>query len=337
LEVGRYLKPFEKKFLEGFTTEFGYPVIVKGMNAVETAKVMAAHWGRYSSPVAIGLDASRFDQHVSVDALKWEHSWYNAKGDDQLRRLLSWQLVNKVTGIARDGLVKYVVDGRRMSGDINTSLGNCIIMSSIVLAYLEHHQVPAHLVNNGDDCVLILDEKDRPRLSMIDEWFTDFGFKLTQEEPVYRLEQIEFCQCHPVCVGGEWRMVRNPRTAMSKDSVAIKSWRNRQEFDSWRNAISTCGISLTDGVPVWDSYYRNLWAPRPGRIDKCGMYYLSKGMTDKSTPVAASTRLSFYHAFGLTPDQQVAIEQSLPAVRWESALPTLNSLTVAERRVSPLL
>lgn len=337
LEVGRYLKPYEKKFLDGFRKAYGYPVVVKGMNAVQTAGVIASHWAQYSSPMAVGLDASRFDQHVSKDALEWEHSWYNAKGDENLARLLRWQLVNKVTGLARDGLVKYTVEGRRMSGDINTSLGNCILMSSIVLAYLDKHQIKAHLVNNGDDCVLIMERHDYARLACIDDWFSDYGFKLTREEPVYQMEQIEFCQCHPVQVGQEWRMVRNPRTAMSKDAVSIKGWRNQAEFDSWRNAISTCGKSLTDGVPVWYRYYDNMWAPRPGRLDRCGMEYLARGLEDRKSEVLESTRVSFYRAFGIMPDAQVAIEQSLPRVAWESALPTMTSLSIAERRVSQLL
>jgi hypothetical protein len=50
----------------------------------------------------------------------------------ELAELLKWQLQNK--GFARtiDGLIKYSVEGCRMSGDMNTALGNCTIMCALV-------------------------------------------------------------------------------------------------------------------------------------------------------------------------------------------------------------
>ncbi|MBC7344441.1 MAG: hypothetical protein H5U03_03285, partial [Clostridia bacterium] len=31
------------------------------------------HWGAFDNPVAIGQDYSKFDQHISKDALQYEH------------------------------------------------------------------------------------------------------------------------------------------------------------------------------------------------------------------------------------------------------------------------
>lgn len=314
LEVGRYLKLFEKRLFCSFESVFGYKVICKGLNASETATVMRANWDSYRRPVAIGLDASRFDQHVSSEALRWEHSVYNAVFDSpELRRLLKWQLHNK--GVARTGKyrVDYETEGCRMSGDINTSLGNCLIMSSIVLCYCETYGIDARLSNNGDDCVVILDESQIERMAGIDAWFLEFGFTLTRDPAVRVFEEIQFCQCQPVLTSTGWRMVRNPFTAMSKDAVSLMSWDTDLAIRQWANAIGTCGLSLTSGVPVWEQWYRRLVVYGGGanggsveHIQETGMHYMSKGV--KGGVVTQEARYSFYLAFGITPDLQLALE-----------------------------
>lgn len=328
VEVGRYLKCFEKSVFGGFAKTFGYDVILKGLNAEGVAKQLRENWTHFRKPVAIGLDASRFDQHVSVDALKFEHTFYNMKFQSpELARLLSWQLRNKGFGRCDDGFVKYETDGCRMSGDINTGLGNCIIMCSIVLEYFKVHNLKARLSNNGDDCIVICESHDLYKLDGIDAWFREFGFKLTREPTVDVFERVEFCQTQPVFTGCGWRMVRNPFTASSKDCVSLLSWANELEFSRWRNAIATCGLSLTTGVPFWEKFYRNIWSPVQSSnaveaIYDSGMGYMARGVS--SCQITPESRLSFYLAFGLTPDEQVALEDEMPNVHWCEPEPVIN-------------
>lgn len=315
VEVGRYLKLFEKALCEGFRRAFGYCVILKGMNADQVGNTLAAHWQVFSHPVAVGLDASRFDQHVSRQALEWEHSVYNAVfRSPELRRLLRWQLDNRGVGRTEGKRVDYRVSGCRMSGDINTGMGNCLIMSSIVIAYCESVGIVYRLANNGDDCVVFLDKADLPRLAGLDQWFLDFGFTLTREAPCYRLEEVEFCQFHPVRVATGWRMVRDPRIAMSKDCVSLVSWATEKDFRYWASAVGACGSALTAGVPVWAAWYGILQRVGGGgtagvseRVNECGAYYWSRGVTPCS--ITDESRASFYYAFGITPDEQVALEE----------------------------
>lgn len=310
--VGRYLKPFEKNMFAGFARTYGYNVVCKGLNAGQTAEQLRENWDVFSDPVAIGLDASRFDQHVSRQALEFEHGFYNSIfRSSELKELLSWQLSNRGVGNAEGKKLKYQVDGCRMSGDINTSLGNCIIMSSIVLGYFDEYGVEARLANNGDDCVVICDRKSLRKLEAIDDWFRDFGFVLTREPVVDVFERIEFCQTQPVLTSTGWRMVRNPFTASSKDVVSLLSWTTEVEFDRWRGAISSCGLSLTRGVPYWEAFYDRLG----GIIDenscntvmKSGMGYMARGVVADSY-ISPETRFSFWLAFGLTPDEQTSLE-----------------------------
>lgn len=314
VEVGRYLKLFEKELCAGFGRAFGYDVVLKGKNADQVGETLAAHWASFKRPVAVGLDASRFDQHVSRQALQWEHSVYNGVfRSEQLARLLKMQLRNR--GIARtEGMrLDYRTEGCRMSGDINTGMGNCLIMSSIVLAYFDHVGIDARLANNGDDCVVFCEASQLAALDGLDKWFLEFGFTLTRETPCYRLEEVEFCQFHPVLLGTGWRMVRNPLVAMSKDCVSVVGWDKDSEVAAWAHAVGTCGLALTAGVPVWEAWYSRLQrlgvAGTSGlveRVEDCGATYWAKGCSVGQ--VTAEARVSFYHAFGITPDMQEALE-----------------------------
>lgn len=314
LEVGRYLKLFEAELCQGFRRAFGYKVVLKGLNADQVAQQLRDNWEQFADPVGFGLDASRFDQHVSVDALKFEHGVYNQVfKSDELARLLKWQLRNRGFARAVDGGFSYEVEGCRMSGDINTGMGNCLIMSCIVLAYIEYKQVNARLANNGDDCVVICDRRDLGAFEDIASWFLDFGFTLTREQTHDVFERLEFCQFQPVQLSTGWRMVRNPLVAMSKDATSLLSWSTPDDIAAWFGAIGTCGLSLTRGVPVWEAWYRRLI--RMGKatsaatdfIMDSGLGYASRGVL--AGVVDDNARVSFYKAFGIMPDTQEALEE----------------------------
>ena len=170
----------------------------------------------------------------------------------------------------------------------------------------------------------MLEAADLHKLRGIDQWFLDMGFVLTSETPVYVLEQVEFCQAHPVWVGDGYRMVRDIRTTPAKDMVSLLGWDNASNFNAWRNAIAACGQSLTSGVPVWESFYNALGeAPAPDwaeeRIWDTGMGYMAKGV--ETAQITERGRYSFYLAFGMTPDWQVAIEESFSPISFSEPQP----------------
>lgn len=313
VEVGRYLKLFEKELLRGFERTFGYTVIVKGKNATQTATCMRESWDQFREPMGVGLDASRFDQHVSKDALRFEHSVYNSIFTDAyLSELLEMQLVNQGRAYINGHKVAYTTNGCRMSGDMNTSMGNCMLMSLIVLGYCESIGLNARLVNNGDDCVLIVEKNNIQKLEGIDKWFLDFGFKLTREEAVSVFEEIEFCQCHPVWTESGWRMTRDPHKAPTKDMVSLQTWQTADEVRNWRAAIGRCGTELSTGVPFWQSFYEKFGAGGGEHgvdefVKKSGLGYMARGI--QGCPISDRARVSFWKAFGMLPDEQIALEE----------------------------
>lgn len=317
--VGRYLRPVEKRVYQAVGKAWGGRTILKGLNARDTAMAMRRMWDQFDQPVALGLDASRFDQHVSAEALRWEHGVYLSmfRGDarNELRELLSWQIHNAGVAFLPEAKVKYSVEGCRMSGDMNTSTGNCLLMSMMVYQWALNIGVRCRLANNGDDCVVIMEARDLPTFtSGLNEQFTRWGFTLTSEPPTRVFEEIEFCQCHPVFDGEEWLMVRNFNTSVSKDLVTLLDVES--SFGKWASAIGECGLSLTGGLPVLQDFYHCLKQCGHGRYrgEVEGVYFgeglrmMSSGMERGLRPITAAARVSFALAFGILPDEQEQLE-----------------------------
>jgi len=330
LAVGRYLKQFEGRLCEGFKKLCGYRVILKGLNATGVAECLRANWCTFKQPLAVMLDASRFDQHVSVEALEFEHSIYNAVfRSAELAKLLRMQLTNRGYGYTSCGhRVKYEIKGCRMSGDINTGMGNCLLMSTLVLAYCEHVGLKSRLANNGDDCTLMIEKRDAGKLRGLEQWFLDFGFRLTVEGTTEVFERIKFCQAQPVLTGSGWRMVRDIHTAPSKDLVSLLSVSDAKEFAMWRHAIGSCGLELTRGVPMWEKFYSDLLAGGvvaaegvSERITDSGLGYMAAGVV--GSQITDEARHSFWLAFGIEPDHQIAYEQTPTHLEWAEPTPLM--------------
>nr|CUC08880.1 RNA-dependent RNA polymerase [Tobacco bushy top virus] len=319
----KYTKPLEPLLYKQLGKLYQFPCIAKGFNAVETGEIVAKKWKCFSDPVCVGLDASRFDQHVSCDALRFTHSVYKrfVKGRE-VNKLLSWMYKNHALGSAKDGFVKYEVEGCRMSGDMDTALGNCVLMVLMTRQLCKNLSIPHELMNNGDDCIVIF---DRQYLSTfqdaVEPWFKELGFTMKVEEPVYHLERVDFCQTRPVYDGKKWRMVRHI-SSIAKDCCSVIDW---EQLPAWWNAIGECGIAVAGGIPIHNSFLR--WLLRSGESNPDllkhgawkneGLAWYRMGMDlSHERHVSDEARASFHTAFGIEPSMQVALEQiydSLPA------------------------
>jgi hypothetical protein len=332
IQLGRYLKPIEERIFKALGKMFGHPTVMKGMDTDKTAAIIQEKWDMFNKPVAIGLDASRFDQHVSLEALKFEHSVYELcfpriRDRKKLRNILKYQLHNKCSGYTPDGSISYVKEGTRMSGDMNTSLGNCILMCMMIHAYSLHCRVPVQLANNGDDCVVFMEQRDLPAFSDgLFQWFWEMGFNMAIEPPSYELEHIEFCQCRPVYDGEKYTMCRNPTTAIAKDSVYLKHPDQFVTYPAWLHAVGTGGIALAGGMPIFNSFYKCYQrSGEPTWYCRWKKRWRAKGLADDVLPwfmremglrgrrvarePTPESRASFYLAWGITPDEQLELEK----------------------------
>jgi hypothetical protein len=332
LALGRYIKPAEHRIYDAIRRVFGDgPTVMKGYNVSEIGAIARGKWRSFANPVAIGLDATKFDMHVSPSALAWEHGVYRElfKGDRELKRLLRWQMNNKGAAYCADGSLTYSVRGKRFSGDMNTGLGNCLLMCAMVYAYAESRGVQIKLLNNGDDCVVIMERTDMVAFNTgLDEWFMDMGFRMVAEAPVFELHQIEFCQMHPIEIGEECRMVRNIATALRKDTLTVHNVGNAAIREKWCTAVGTCGLWLTGGVPIVQDFYQayqRIGCMRQSKILNdptfaTGMRLMAKGMLEHHREPDAWTRVQVFEAWGVTPDEQVQLEQHYRTYQLDSSV-----------------
>jgi hypothetical protein len=302
----------------------GTRIVGKGLNQVERAKLLMKKMAYFTSPVILGLDMSRFDKHVDKAQLREEHRFYlKSNNDPQFAELLSWQLKNHVT--SKHGF-KYVVNGGRMSGDMNTALGNCVIVCAMVIGFMLPRNERFDILDDGDDCLLIVESESVPGiLRDIEREFLSFGHELKIEKVAYELEQALWCQSNPVLTKYGYKFVRNPFKVMSSCLVGTR-WlrvptRVRREFLA---GLAECEYVLNLGVPVLQEYALALKRNSQGaklRFDKdSGEWFkylreskLYKRLADAGydEEITDASRISFQKAFGVTIDQQIQFESTL--------------------------
>jgi hypothetical protein len=354
LLLAAYVKFAEKRIYERINGLFGEHTthtVIKGINMTQQAGVLRSKWDRFVDPVCVGLDATKFDMHVSKWCLAYEHMFYlgihsrnnferlwdnysaylrsrtphSLKCDyDALRNgeriALKWLLKQQVFNVGKayfpDGTLRFKMTGTRSSGDINTSLGNCIIMCSLIFGWLQQVGVDAELGNNGDDCVVIMERRDLLKFQVgLEDYFARKGFRMEVEEPVFEFEEIEFCQSHPVWNGECWTMVRNLETSIIKNAMCLIPVQNQKVFRKWLGAVGQCEGSLNVGIPVLQEFaamYRRLGnrasAKFIGEVYRgtTRVHHATKQYVERQ--ITPEARSSFFFAFGVRPDDQVQLE-----------------------------
>lgn len=346
LETGRYLKPIEKLIYRAIDLLFGYHAVLKCDNPLKRAETVRGYWNEFMDPVYVGYDAKRFDQHVSTEALEFEHSIYKApyKSDSYFSTIINWQLNNRGYARTPDGLVVYEQQGCRMSGDMNTALGNVILMCAVTKHFMDDLGIKYRFIDDGDDCGVFV---EREHLALLDELpahHLRYGFEMEVEPPAYRMEEIEFCQSRPIHIGEDkWVMVRNIHKAMLQDMLHIdKDW---ARLDELRHSIGLCGLSLNEGLPIMDAFYRSMLTEdvRSNVVERLmlerhGDFYHCVGSHTLSTSFVVNTdaaRVSIYYAFGILPDLQVHLEDTFRAAKIQShPVQTLNHNAKSTDRIA---
>lgn len=331
---GQFYHAIEKQIMEDIDQVFNEPTVMKGLTVEGVANAIVDKWNSIPDCVAIGVDATRFDQHCSVDALKWQHSvqarYFAGENRSRYMRLQRMKLRNIGTGRTPDGVIKFSTNGKRMSGDMDTGGGNVLLMCAMMYAYFRSLNLPhgaIKLINNGDDCVIFVSRKYEGLVrKTLDPWFLEMGYNMVCEPTAHIIEQVEFCQMRPVNVNGEWRMVRNPKRAIPKDCTSIRRIDIPKVYQKWTKAVGECGLALTGGVPVFQEWYTSCmgakcptWVRSKSRRvqqresrrtmdDDSGLYKWRPDKPYKYANIHYTTRLSFYYAFGITPEEQIHLE-----------------------------
>lgn len=319
--LGRHLKPLEHYLYELKGDGNLLPssrVIGKGLNMTKRAMLAKEKWDRFHQPCVVSLDASRFDKHVSVEMLQVEHSVYKAMNHDpEFAKLLSWQLNNK--GRSDTG-IKYKCKGRRMSGDMNTALGNCVIMVLMVACFMQGKKYD--ILDDGDDVLLFIEKGE---LSYVMEnvkgTFAGWGFDMKIESVAHQFTHIDWCQSNPIeVIPGVWKFIRHPHKVLSCAATGFK-YIGKRDRRKLLYTIGECEASLNAGVPVLQEFARAL--RRCSGVTtgieltySDSFYHRMKDevLNPQGAEITLKARLDFQDAFGVGISQQIAAEDYF--ARW---------------------
>jgi len=320
LELGRYLKLAEHKILRCIDRVFGYTVVGKGYNVRQLGKIVHDHWSQFRDPVCVVLDGVKFDAHVNEHLLRWEHQIYlNAYRNCRfLAKLLGWQINNVGFAVCYDGVLKFFMKGRRYSGDMNTSLGNITIMLGWVYRMLLDIDLltRTRVLNNGDDTIVFMERSDLQKfLAHITPSAATIGLRIRVDYVVDVIEKVRFCQMAPIYTPTGYVMQRDYYNVIAKDVLSTHNLLDRKTREAWMYAVGYGGLAMSGEMPIlrnmYYSYLRfgrktNFW--QDPELMKSAFFYWGRGLVPYFSRIEPETRLSFYVAFGVTPDEQTSLE-----------------------------
>lgn len=315
--IGPFLRPIEAKIYR-LKDGLGTRAIAKGLNAIDRGKLLEKKMALFQHPVVLSIDGSRWDKHITREVLRIEHSFYrHCISDPTFDALLEAQCWNRCS--TRSGC-RYKVSGNRMSGDMNTALGNCLLMVCMVQASMRHLGVTKYgILDDGDDCLILLERSEESLLSGLSGLFLSFGQEVKLENRAEDIHDVVFCQSKVVHVNGEPRFVRDWRKVLSGAASGFHRWNAPSLVRGMFTAVGECELALNRGVPVLESFAlalirigRGASMPKAFLEDEYNFCQLdSMRKRTSSHHITVMGRDSFYRAFNLTPVEQLEIEARL--------------------------
>lgn len=359
LIFGCFIRPAEKVIYKAIDKVFGRPTVVCGQNAEEIAAMMRDAWDELVDPVAVSLDLSRMDQHVSDIALGWEHSTYRHMfRHDPKFTTLDWCLNSTVRNVGRAYVldevgrvvkVKYNKRGSRMSGDMNTSLGNKLIMCGLLYSYyVDYHGfVPrkdVNFIDNGDDCVVMMSRMAYATLMTSigkrevikrhavvdpDNWGAVYlAIERVQVEGEY-LSPTDWFRTMGFTLKVEGIVERfehiefcqtqpcfiDGRWLMVRGLNALSKdcycLKTIDQADKWIRQVAAGGLACYGSVPIYSAFYGSM--PKAAKFDREELFgtglYYLSRNMSSPTTVSLENRVAFYNTFGVTPREQEVIEE----------------------------
>lgn len=333
LAIGQYLKPLESVVYStyGWCSPTKTPMIVKHYNMRQRAQILREKLLGFGDPAIIPLDASSFDASIKVEHLEMLHQFYMICWEQphDLQRWLSYRLSNKVTSM--HGL-KYKTVGKRMSGDFDTAMGNCINMCTIIAACM--HRLRVHkwdLLNDGDDCLLVIERHDIMKIgdgqcAHLRAALTNCGITATPTivpGDADNMEHADACRSRPINMGTHWQFVRWPWRAIT---TMFTTYKHHYTTGLYKilHTMAICESYANAGVPMLQSYANAAWRSitqlttdthaswrsedYSRRAQQQGLQNLNVKLETIYQPVTTSARLSFAKAYGIEVGEQLAFE-----------------------------
>lgn len=314
--LARLIKPIEHKLFR-MKDDFKLPLFAKQYNARQRYNIIEQKFNLFKNCTVTSIDAKAFDAHVTPEQLDLEHSVYLRYHRTPLfDKLLQWQKVNKVRLMHGDVVT---LKGRRMSGDMNTAIGNCVIILCLLLGFIEFYGLEDHMTifDDGDDCLIFTDELATPYLVALPDWFAALGHEMTIDNTTTDFDQILFCQSRPF--SATRTMVRDWTKVLSHSFVSHKHYHSPKFGVKVMKSIAQAEISLNQGIPIIQSWFV-AWQNKLADYNFVGEWVLEESllrrishnwMKCRPKDVTGAARELFFAQFGIAPEEQL---------HWESRL-----------------
>lgn len=335
------MKPLEHAFYHGrwLFNRYQKHTCAKSMDPLKRMVVLMEMVKSLESPVVVGLDGSAFDAHVTPGALKaewkfygkvWKGAGYNPARIKELMRMGKAQLRNKAFIRTDDGIVKATVLGNRMSGDLNTGLGNSVLQSAFIAAAMKKCGVPEkhwRMLVDGDDAVLMMSGEYKWVAAQLPAIFESFSqeVKVDYVEDITpeTMEKIEFCQSRPVKVGDTWRLIRSPYKVYNGYKMVNLWYRTQKEVRQFMSTVAPAELIMAAGIPVHQALFKCMHRisgdEKPAEVISRRFWLRQclrvEALIPHTEHIALSTRRSYGLAFGVSIAQQLMIESQFEA--WE--------------------
>lgn len=313
LEQGRFTKAIEKWFYS-LKDEFGTIIVAKA-DGFTVASNLIKKSSCFSNPVYLMLDASKFDAHVSKEWLRLCLKIYKSLMPVKYHRKMQllWSQTFNNRGFTKRG-VQYLTSGTRMSGDMDTSLGNSIIMYLMLTFYLKRHNIKHSLMVNGDDSLVVINMSDLSKAQDI-SLFKQLGFNM-KFEYTRDIHKAEFCQSRLIFTDYGPTMARNPARIMGRTSWSTQNF-SRQRGIDYIHTLGLCERAASWGVPVASSMATKMIEyTKNGKKLSLGPWMdewfqiVNKPWRTGEPIISLETRISFEKAWDMTPAEQIACENS---------------------------
>lgn len=284
-------------------------ILGAGLNSKQMADRIHHLFERKTECVALCLDHSKWDGHFNEQLQNVAFDiWLGILHDSNYRRPLRWLLRNQRRNKCKSqsGL-KYVVNNTRMSGEYTTSIENSIVNYMILQSVFP----TAFIMVNGDDSIVFLSNAEYKQTpSDLRTVFREFGQDTKIDRVARRLTDISFCQCSPLLINGELRMVRDPIRCMSRSGYTAL---NLVSYDRYLCGLGLCELAANTGVPILQSFSLHLiqkgGATSPSTSVDRFPYALEEEI--RIQPITSESRAEFENAFGISVAEQLAWEKQL--------------------------
>jgi hypothetical protein len=317
-----------------------YRIFAKGLTQEQRGRLIHLKHQRFGANSRyLIVDGSSFDgsqRPMHLDGL--QGCYKSLFPDSDVDLLCSWRRVNRVR--TRHGL-KAKIEARRMSGDADTSLGNCLVMVACIVACLRAQGITDYeLLNDGDDCIVITDGCSVD-CGQFDICMAGMGLVTAANYSGSQLESAEFCRARPVSVDGVYVLVNRPMRRLATVLCSHKHYYAAKSGYDVSYAMALSLLATSPGLPILHTLATRLveltqlkvGANSLARLSKKfavreASYSLSRKCSDwRSVQTLArsniasrpsiATRVSFANAFGISPTQQRSIERFYSKLSFE--------------------